>query len=378
MLSYETLRVIWWLLLGVLLIGFAVTDGFDMGVGSIFRFVGRDDDERRALLESVEPVWEGNQVWFILGGGAAFAAWPLLYAASFSGLYMAMFLVLIGFILRPVGFAFRGKKTEARWRNGWDWALFVGGGLPSLLFGVAFGNLFLGVPFHYDPMMRPLFTGSFFNLLHPFALLCGLVSLSMLVMHGAAYAAFKIEGTLGERAASVARAAALVFTILFVVAGLWVYAGLDGHRIVSGADASGPSNPLSKIVVTVRGGWLDNFRIHGILWLAPIAGVAAPLLTLVLLRRRMNGAALFTSGLTLAATILTAGIALFPFLMPSSTNPNHGLTIWDASSSARTLGLMLVAVIVFLPLILAYTSWVYYVMRGKISLEHIRRHPGVY
>src|SRR5271163_814365 len=213
MLNYEALRVIWWLILGVLLVGFAVTDGFDMGVGTVFRFVGRNDEERRALLESVEPVWEGNQVWFILGGGAAFAAWPLLYAASFSSLYVAMFLVLVGFILRPVGFAFRGKLTEPLWRNACDWALFAGGAVPALLFGVAFGNLLLGVPFHFDGMMRPVYTGGFFNLLHPFALLCGLVSLSMLVMHGATYASFKVEGAIGERAARVGRDAAVLYTI---------------------------------------------------------------------------------------------------------------------------------------------------------------------
>jgi cytochrome bd ubiquinol oxidase subunit II len=378
MLNYETLRFLWWLILGVLLIGFAVTDGFDMGVGSIFRFVGRDDDERHALLECIEPVWEGNQVWFILGGGAAFAAWPLLYAASFSGMYLAMFLVLVGFILRPVGFAFRGKRSDPLWRNAWDWALFVGGSAPALLFGVAFGNLFLGVPFHYDAMMRPIVTGSFFNLLHPFALLCGLVSLSMLVMHGATYAAFKVEGALGARAGEIGKAAAVLFTVLFIVAGFWVHTGLDGHRIVSAANPAGPSNPLLKIVVMVRGAWLDNFRVHGLLWLAPVAGIAAPLLNYWLLRRRMNSMALFASGLTQAATILTAGIALFPFLMPSSTNPNHGLTIWDASSSAKTLTIMLVAVIVFLPVVLAYTAWVYHVMRGKISVEMVRRHAGEY
>ena len=202
--DYEALRLIWWAILGVLLIGFAVTDGFDLGVCAIFKFVGRSDDERRALLESVEPVWEGNQVWFILGGGAVFAAWPLLYAASFSSLYLAMFLVLAGFILRPVGFAFRGKLTEPRWRTACDWALVVGGSVPSLLFGVAFGNLFIGVPFHFDAMMRPIYTGGFFNLLQPFALLSGLVSLSMLTLHGATYAAFKVEGALGARAAGLA------------------------------------------------------------------------------------------------------------------------------------------------------------------------------
>src|SRR5271155_1878899 len=157
-LDYATLRVIWWLLIGVLLIGFAVTDGFDLGIGLSFTYLGRTDTERRALLASVEPVWEGNQVWFILGGGAVFAAWPLLYAASFSGLYPAMFLLLVALILRPVGFAYRDKLTAARWRAIWDVALTLGGGVPALLFGVAFANLFLGVPFHFDGMQRSVVT----------------------------------------------------------------------------------------------------------------------------------------------------------------------------------------------------------------------------
>jgi len=378
MLNYEWLRVAWWLILGVLLIGFAVTDGFDMGICVIFRFVGRTDEERRALLESVESVWEGNQVWFILGGGAAFAAWPLLYAASFSALYPAMFLVLVGFILRPVGFAFRGKRVEAQWRNAWDWALFAGGALPSLLFGVAFGNLFLGLPFHFDAMMRPIYTGGFFNLLHPFALLCGLVSLSMLVMHGATYASFKVEGAIGARAAGVGRGAAVLFTIFFIVAGVWVFAGVDGQRIISVVNDAGPSNPLLKSVETVRSAWLDNYRTHRLLQLAPIGGIASAVLTNLLLRLRWRGAALFTSALTQAATILTAGIALYPFLLPSSTNPSHSLTIWDASSSDKTLFIMLVAVVVLLPIVLAYTAWVYHVLRGQITLEAIRRHAGLY
>jgi cytochrome d ubiquinol oxidase subunit II len=378
MLNYETLRVIWWFVLGVLLIGFAVTDGFDMGVCAIFRFVGRTDDERRALLESVEPVWEGNQVWFILGGGAAFAAWPLLYAASFSSLYLAMFLVLVGFILRPVGFAFRGKIADPGWRNACDWALLVGGAVPALLFGVAFGNLFIGVPFHFDPMMRPVYTGGFFNLLHPFALLSGIVSLSMLIMHGATYASFKVEGALGVRAGRVGRIAALAFAVVFVAAGVWVFATLDGQRITSGANGGGPSNPLLKTVVYAHGAWLDNYRLHELLWLVPTGGIAAALLTYQCLRMGRPGSALVASGVAQAATILTAGIALFPFLMPSSTNPGDSLTVWDASSSAKTLFIMLIAVVVLLPIVLAYTTWVYRVLRGRISLDAIRRHVGPY
>jgi cytochrome d ubiquinol oxidase subunit II len=376
--DYETLRLIWWLILGVLLIGFALMDGFDLGVGATFRFVGRNDEERRALLESIEPVWDGNQVWFILAGGAVFAAWPLLYAAAFSGLYLAMFVLLVALILRPVGFMFRNKIPDPRWRNLWDWALTVGGAVPALLFGVAFGNLFLGLPFHFDALQRPVFTGGFFGLLHPFALLAGLVSLAMLIMHGAVYAALKVGEPMSVRAAAVGRWAAVAFIVGFVLAGAWVASGLDGQRIVSAVDTLGPSNPLAKRVAVTPGGWLGNFRLHGVLWLAPALAVAGAALTWVLLRAGRAGLAFASSGCALASTILTAGIALFPFLMPSSTHPDQGLTVWDASSSARTLAIMLVMVLVFLPIVLAYTAWVFTVLRGRITLESVRQHTGLY
>jgi len=378
MFDYATLRVIWWLILGVLLIGFAIMDGFDLGVGATFRFVGRTDEERRALLESVEPVWEGNQVWFILGGGAVFAAWPLLYAASFSGLYLAMFALLVAFILRPVGFTFRNKLAGQGWRKVWDWTLLIGGAVPALLFGVAFGNLFLGLPFHFDDLQRPVFTGGFLDLLRPFALLTGVVSLSMLVLHGSAYAALKVGEPMSGRAASVGRVAAVLFAISFIAAGAWVGGGLDGHRILSGADALGPSSPLMKTVVVTRGAWLENYRVHGVLWLAPSITLLASLAAWVLLKVGRPGAAFLSSCFTQAGTILTAGIGLFPFLMPSSTHPDQGLTVWDASSSARTLFIMLIAVIVLLPVVLAYTVWVFRVLKGRITLEEIRRHAGIY
>jgi len=376
--DYETLRVIWWLILGTLLIGFAVTDGFFLGVGIIFRFIGRSDEERRALLECIEPVWEGNQVWFILAGGAVFAAWPLLYAASFSSLYLAMLLLLVALILRPVGFAFRNKLSDPRWRGFWDWMLLIAAAVPALLFGVAFGNLYLGLPFHFDALMRPVYTGGFFNLLQPYALLAGVVSLAMLVLHGASYAAFKAGEPMAERAASVGRIAALVYVCAFAAAGAWLAAGLPGHRIISGADPFGPSSPLLKSVTIVPGAWLDNYRGHEILWLAPLIGLLGAGGAWVLLRIGRPGAAFIASSLTLAATILTAGIALFPFLMPSSTDPDQGLTIWDASSSAKTLFIMLLCVIVLLPIVLAYTAWVFRVLRGKITLEYLRKHGGLY
>ena len=376
--DYETLRLIWWLILGVLLIGFAVMDGFDLGLGATFRFLGRSDDERRALLQSIEPVWDGNQVWFILAGGAVFAAWPLLYAASFSGLYPAMFVLLAALILRPVGFMFRNQVPDARWRNAWDWALTIGGGVPALLFGVAFGNLFLGLPFHFDALQRPVYSGGFLGLLHPFALLAGLVSLAMLVMHGAVYASLKVGEPMAARAASLGRWAALAFIVAFVAAGLWVSDVLDGQRILSAIDTAGPSNPLAKHVTVAAGAWLANYRAHGMLWLVPALAVVAAALTWLLLRAARPGLAFMSSAVALAGTLLTAGTALFPFLMPSSTHPDQGLTVWDASSSERTLAIMLICVLVFLPIVLAYTAWVFRVLRGRITLESIRGHAGPY
>lgn len=374
--EYEFLRLIWWLLLGALLIGFAVTDGFDLGVGAIFRFIGKDDDERRALLESIEPVFDGNLVWFILAGGAVFAAWPLLYAASFSSLYLAMFLVLLALILRPVGFMYRNKLADARWRNVWDWALFIGGAAPALLFGVAFGNLFLGIPFHLDEISRPVYTGAFFNLLHPFALLVGLASFSMLVLHGATYAAMKVEDPMASRARSMGRLAAVVFVVAFTAAGLWIANGIDGLRIVGEMDPGGASNPLRKSVESVAGGWMVNFSMYRWMWLAPALAYAAATGAWLALRTAHAGMAFAASALLQAGVILTAGFGLFPFLMPSSSHPPSSLTVWDASSSHLTLFIMLIAVLVFLPLVLAYTSWVYRILRGKVTLAHVREQTG--
>lgn len=374
--EYATLRVIWWLLLGILLIGFAIMDGFDLGVGATFRLLGRKDSERRVLLESIEPVWEGNQVWFILGGGAAFAAWPLVYASSFSGLYLAMFLLLVALILRPVGFAFRDKLTDPRWRDVWDIALTIGGAVPSLLFGVTFGNLFLGLPFHYDAMQRSTYAGGFLELLSPFALLSGLVSLSMLVLHGTTYAAMKVGDPMGSRARRIAQIAALVFVLAFVAGGFWVGYGLGGYHITSVIHADGPSDPVGKTVAIVTGAWLNNFHTWPWMWAAPVTALVAAVAALALLQARRPGAAFCATALVQAGTILTAGFALFPFLMPSSANPNHSLTVWDASSSAKTLGLMLAAVAFFLPIVLIYTTWVFRVMKGQVTLEALHDHEG--
>ncbi len=367
-MDYETLRLIWWALLGILLIGFAVMDGFDLGTAVLLPFVARTDGERRVAINTVGPVWEGNQVWFILGGGAIFAAWPPLYAAAFSGFYLAMFLVLLALIMRPVGFKFRGKVKDARWRAFWDWALCIGGIVPSLVFGVAFGNLYLGVPFGFDADLRFHSTITLFSLLNPFALLFGLVSLAMIVLHGAAWLNYKASGAVAERARTAMVFAAIIFGALFAMAGLWL-TQIHGAHITSTVDPNGPSNPLLKTVSFAPGGWFANYDLHRAFWIAPWGAVGAALLALFLRARPL--AAFLASALVPVFTIATAGLALFPFLLPSSSEPDMSLTVWDASSSKLTLGIMLGAVALFLPIVLAYTGFVYRVMRGRVGEDAI-------
>jgi cytochrome bd ubiquinol oxidase subunit II len=373
MFDYMTLRLVWWAILGFLLVGFAIMDGFDLGVAMLHPFVAKTDAQRRVTLNAIGPVWEGNQVWFILAGGAIFAAWPPLYAASFSGFYLAMLLVLLGLILRPVSITFRGKADSPRWRETWDWLFFVSGFVPSLLFGVAFGNLLLGAPFHFDETLRLVYEGGFLGLLHPFALLCGLVSLAMLLMQGSAWLAGKSAGEVSIRARRIGATAAALLVLLFAAAGLWLAIGVEGYRIASDIDPSGPSNPMLKSVTRGTGEWLFNYARRPWSALAPAAAFLGALICAVTLAAGATRAALIASSLSVAGVVTTAGFSMFPFLLPSSSRPDHSLTIWDASSSQTTLALMLVAAVFFLPIILAYTSWVYYVLRGTVTEAAIEK-----
>lgn len=374
--DYTTLRLIWWLFLGVLLIGFAIMDGFDLGVAAQLPFVARTDLERRVAINTVGPVWDGNQVWLILGGGAIFAAWPAIYAAAFSGFYIALFLVLAALIIRPVGFEFRNKVAHPRWRAFWDWALAIGGLVPSLVFGVAFGNLLQGVPFRIDPEMRVFYEGSgLFELLNPFGLMAGLVSLSMLLAHGAVYLSVKADGPVRQRAGQVLAIAAPMCVALFVLAGLWLYLGVPGYAITGAVVTDGPSNPLFKAVTVQDGAWLANYAAHPWTMAAPVLGVVGPLAALALVRLGRPGLGFVASGTGILGIVATAGVSMFPFLMPSSIDPVSSLTVWDASSSQRTLFIMLICTLIFLPIVLAYTSFVFRVLRGRVTAADIETNP---
>ena len=375
LLSYDVLRVIWWLLLGILLVGFAVTDGFDLGAAALLRATGKTDVERRVVINTIGPVWEGNQVWLILGGGAIFAAWPQLYAISFSGFYLAMFAVLVCLILRPVAFKFRSKREGTAWRNGWDWVLTLSGWGAALVFGVAMGNVLLGVPFRLAPDMRIYWDGSFFDLFTPFALLCGLVSLTMLLMHGAAWLVFKTEGAVQARATRWGMAAAVLTTVLYVIAGVWLVK-LSGFVLTEAMSTTGPSNPMLKSAAVGQGAWLANYTKQPALWIVPALGVLMPLLAALGMKLRREWLGLLSSGLAIAGIVLSVGVSMFPFILPSSVNPQFSLMVWDASSSHLTLFIMLVSTVIFLPIILAYTSWVYHIMRGKVRVETISEGNG--
>lgn len=375
MIEYELLRIIWWVLIGVLLLGFALTDGFDMGAMAIMPFVGKTDDERRAAINTIAPHWDGNQVWFITAGGALFAAWPLVYATAFSGMYWALLLVLFALFLRPVGFDYRSKLENTKWRNAWDWGLCIGGLVPALVFGVAFGNMFLGVPFEFDATVRSHYTGNFFQLLNPFSIVCGLVSVGMLCAHGGAWLMLRTDGELRKRSAKATQLMGILFLVCFLVAGAWLYFGnIQGYTLVAGSlDVNGASNPLVKQVITDSNpGWMNNYSLYPITMVAPIIGILGGVIVILAAAKDKAGLSFTGSSLALTGAILTAGFALFPFLMPSSINPVSSLTMWDATASKNTMTVMTVVACIFVPIILIYTTWCYYKMWGVITKKHVQ------
>ncbi|GAB2664388.1 cytochrome d ubiquinol oxidase subunit II [Vibrio panuliri] len=375
MFDYEILRLIWWVLIGVLLVGFAITDGFDMGVGALVPIIGKNDTERRVMINSIAPHWDGNQVWLITAGGALFAAWPLVYATSFSGFYLAMIVTLAALWLRPIGLDYRSKIEDKQWRQTWDICIAISGFVPPLIFGVAFGNLLQGVPFQLSDFMMPTYHGSFFGLLNPFAILCGLVSVFMILMQGSAWLQMKTTGEVHARARMVAQLMGLLTVAAFVAAGFWIQ-NIEGYVITSVIDHNAASNPLNKEVVREVGAWMTNFETYPLMWAAPALGVAMPLLTVLASRFEKCGFSFLFSSLGNAGVILTAGFAMFPFVMPSSLVPAHSLTMWDATSSELTLNLMTAVAAVMVPIILGYTSWTYYKMFGRLDNKFIEENKN--
>ena len=378
MLDYETLRLIWWVLLGLLLAGFAIMDGFDLGVAALLPFVATQDHDRRIVINTVGPVWEGNQVWIILGAGAIFAAWPTIYAVSFSGFYLAMLLLLLTFIIRPVGFKDRSKLTHPHWRTTWDWALSIAAILSAMIFGIAVGNVLQGVPFHFDKTLRIFYSGGFWQLFNPFALLCGLLSLVMMIMHGGCYLALKTEQSIQQRTLSITIMAAFAVIVLFALGGVWLAFGVKGYVLAQPIPHDGPSNPLLKQVLMQKGAWLANYTHYPWMVIAPILAFLGATVAVFSLSMRYVVAAFIASALSVFGIVTSVGLSMFPFILPSSSDWSSSLLVWDASSSQLTLTIMLIATVIFLPIVLAYTSWVFWVLRGKVNTQSINANDQSY
>lgn len=333
------LQITWYLLVGVLLTGYAILDGFDLGTGILYLFVAREDRERRTLLNAIGPLWDGNEVWLLTGGGAIFAAFPPVYATVFSGFYLALVLLLFALIARAVSFEFRSKVESLRWRTFWDGAFAFGSFLPALLLGVALGNMVRGIPL--DP--RGEFSGNFFTLLNPLALLVGLTAVTLFVRHGAVFLATKTEGALLGRILGWERGAR------------WTFLGL--YFLTTAA---------ASVIVPDR---FANFLTHPVGWVFPFLVLAASFLAGWALERGRRGLAFFLSSLVCAGLMGTVGWSLFPKLVPSTTDPSLSLTAANASSSPLTLTVMLVIAVVGVPVVLAYTVYIYRIFWGKVVME---------
>jgi cytochrome bd ubiquinol oxidase subunit II len=370
MFDYENLRLFTWAVIGVLLIGFIITDGFDMGVAALLPVLGKSEVDRRIMINSIAPHWDGNQVWLVTAGGAIFAIWPAIYAAAFSGFYLAMIIVLATLWLRPLGMDYRAKIDNPQWKKACDIALIVSGFIPPVIFGVGFGNLMIGVPFEFNELLMMSYQGGFWDLLTPFPLLCGLVSLAMVVTQGAAFLQMKTTGDLKQRAQKVIVCMALVTVGLFIVGGIYAYT-LPGYLITSPVVTDGVSNPLLKHVMKFDDLLLHNYENYPVLWGIPALGVIGMLSCAVMTRLNRAGLAFASSSLSIASIITTAGVALFPMIMPSSLMPSHSLTLWDGTSSELTLSIISVVAVIVVPIILGYTIWCYYKMFGRLDSQYI-------
>jgi len=308
-----------------------------------------------------------SQVWLVLAAGAIFAAWPAVYATAFSGFYVAMMLTLFALFFRPVGFDYRSKIADPRWRKSWDWGIFAGSTVPPLIIGVAFGNLLQGVPFQLDEFLRSTYEGSFFELLNPFGLLVGIFTVLLFVLQGSTWLQMKTEGEVRERARKVSLILAPIVVAIFAIAGIWIAKGIDGYVLTSVIDTNGPSNPLLKTAELQTGAWLVNYDKYPLFIIAPAIGLLFPLFAWVASKKNCSALAFTSTSIAIVGVLMTCAFSMFPFIMPSSLNPNASFTVWDAVSSEMTLNIMTFTAVIFIPLILLYTSWAYFKMFGRIG-----------
>ncbi len=334
------LQSIWFFLWGLLWAVFFMTDGFDFGVGTLYPFLGKTDRDKRVMINSLGPTWDGNEVWLLTAGGVTFAAFPTVYAVMFSSLYTPLMLILFALIIRGVSFEFRGKIDDPRWRKVWDTCIFVGSMLPAILFGVAFANIFQGIPIDG----QGVYHGSLLTLLNPYGLLGGVLFLMLFLVHGALWIVLKADGDLHDRAVATA---GKLWPVLLVVAVIFLAA--------------------TKFSTTLY----DNYLAHPALFLVILVTVAALVGTRFFLAKKAYAKAWFSSSLTIVGCTFFGIIGLFPRMLPSSLRDYHTLTAFNASSSPLTLKIMLTVVVIFIPVVIGYQIWAYRLFWGKITDEDL-------
>ncbi|MCJ7432668.1 MAG: cytochrome d ubiquinol oxidase subunit II [Anaerolineales bacterium] len=334
-MSYEFLQTLWFILIAVLWIGFFFLEGFDFGVGMLLPFLGKKDEERRAIINSIGSVWDGNEVWLLTAGGATFAAFPHWYATMFSGFYLALFLLLVGLIMRGISFEYRSKDPNPKWRNMFDWMIAIGSFMASVLLGAAFANLARGVPINVDKM----FTGNLFTLLNPYGLLGGVTTVAIFLLHGANFLGLKLEGKLRERVNGFSKRLWIVASVLYIALGVFTY---------------------------ITGFYARNIIDPGIV---PAVAIIFLLIAGYFINRKKEGRAFIMVALNIVFTQITFFLMMFPNVMISSTNPAWNLTIYNASSSQYTLTVMSTIALIFVPIVLAYQIWTYYMFRKRISTD---------
>jgi len=369
--EYGTLKLIWWFLITALFVLFFILGGRDFGVCILLPWLSKRDDDRRLVINSISGTWEGNQVWFITAAGALFAAWPIVYATAFSALYFALMLVLLSLILRPPGFDYRDKLPAKTWRQLWDWSLFMSGFVPTILFGIGLGNIILGIPFYFDESLQSHYEGNFWQLLNPFSMMMGLTALVLMTFHGGIYLQYKLQKVFSAKLTHINMISGGLFLILFWVMGYWVAYLTPGYEIASSFNIHENLLPSLKSVSMAKEGWLSNFMDYPLLWFIPALCFFCAALAIFCSFFQYTRIAIGLAAMTMTAALATINAALFPFILPSSSRPEHSLTLWDAVSSHRTLQYMFYVAVFFLPIVLSYTFWVFRILRGTLTHQDL-------
>ncbi|QJC38547.1 cytochrome d ubiquinol oxidase subunit II [Enterobacteriaceae endosymbiont of Donacia fulgens] len=380
MLNYEFLCLIWSIIIGVLITGFIITDGLDMGVGILLFIIGKNNIERRIMINTIAPHWDGNQVWLITTGGALFAAWPIVYATIFSHFYIMMILLLISLFLRPVGFEYRSKVKNKIWQKICDLCISIGSIIPPAIIGIILSNILKGIPFYIDNYYHIHSQGDFFKLFNLSSIIISFTTIVLIVNHAAAYLQIRIKDTnINNRLKKILKFSSILLLIFFILSFINILFFMKGYKINSFIHKeTNLFYEKNYHIIYKKKAWISNFQNHKYLFLIPLLSIILPFLTMLSSIYKKLLITLICSSLTIISINLSIGIIMFPFILPSNINYNQSLTIWNATSSQLTLNIMLYIVIIFMPIVLFYTFWCYKKMFFYLNKEKIKKKSDFY